>query len=101
MTVFPDDDGARIIVQDHGIGISKDAQEKVFEPFYRTDDSRSRATGGYGLGLSLTKSIIEAHGGTIQLQSEPGEGTIITIWLPAVPAQGKVKPQMSAMQQAS
>jgi signal transduction histidine kinase len=88
VTVFPDDEGARVVVADRGIGISPEAQKKVFEPFYRTDDSRSRATGGYGLGLSLTKSIIEAHGGVIQLTSSPGCGTTITMWFPHAPAQG-------------
>jgi|GEM_PF-509713 len=88
VTVFPDDNGARIVVSDNGIGIPPEAQEKVFEPFYRTDDSRSRATGGYGLGLSLTRSIIEAHGGTIQLNSTVGCGTTIMMWIPHAPADG-------------
>jgi len=90
VTVFPDDDGARIIVADQGIGISKEQQERVFEPFYRTDDSRSRATGGYGLGLSLTKAIVVAHGGTIKLESTPGVGTTINLWLPCEPKGSNV-----------
>lgn len=90
VTVFPDDNGARIVVSDNGIGIPPEAQEKVFEPFYRTDDSRSRATGGYGLGLSLTRSIIEAHGGTIQLNSTVGCGTTIMMWIPHALANGAV-----------
>lgn len=90
VTVFPDDEGARVVVADKGIGIPPEAQEKVFEPFYRTDDSRSRATGGYGLGLALTKAIVEAHGGTIQLQSTPGQGTTVTMWIPKTPAPGAV-----------
>jgi signal transduction histidine kinase len=85
VTVFPDDEGVRVVVADSGIGIPPEAQEKVFEPFYRTDDSRSRATGGYGLGLSLTKSIVEAHGGTIQLKSTVGSGTTINMWIPNTP----------------
>lgn len=88
VTVFPDDEGARLVVTDSGIGIPPEAQVKVFEPFYRTDDSRSRATGGYGLGLSLTKSIVDAHGGVIQLSSIPGTGTTVMIWLPEAPAAG-------------
>lgn len=90
VAVFPDDNGARIVVADQGIGISPEAQAKVFEPFYRTDDSRSRATGGYGLGLSLTKSIVEAHGGSVQLESEPGKGTTIMIWFPDEPGENSV-----------
>lgn len=91
VSVFPDDDGARVVVKDHGIGIPEEALHKIFEPFYRTDESRTRATGGYGLGLALTKSIIEAHGGTIQAESKEGEGTVITIWLPIVPIKGAVR----------
>lgn len=90
VTVFPDDNGARVVVSDSGIGIPPEAQAKVFEPFYRTDDSRSRATGGYGLGLSLTKSIVDAHGGVIQLTSTPGVGTSVMIWLPQSPAAGAI-----------
>jgi signal transduction histidine kinase len=90
VTVFPDDNGARVVVADTGIGISPEAQAMVFEPFYRTDDSRSRATGGYGLGLSLTKSIVDAHGGVIQLSSTPGCGTTVMLWLPGAPTAGKL-----------
>jgi signal transduction histidine kinase len=90
VTVFPDDEGARMVVVDQGVGIPADAQEKVFEAFYRTDDSRSRQTGGYGLGLSLTKAIIDAHGGAIRLRSTPGEGTTISMWLPKAPSPDAV-----------
>jgi signal transduction histidine kinase len=86
VTVFPDDEGARMVVTDQGVGIPEDAQEKVFEAFYRTDDSRSRETGGYGLGLSLTKAIIDAHGGAIRLRSRQGQGTTISMWLPKSPS---------------
>ena len=96
ISVFPDDDGVRIVVADRGIGISPEAQAKVFEPFYRTDDSRSRATGGYGLGLSLTKSIVEAHGGAIQLTSVLGEGTTIMMWIPNTPLPQPVLPDIKA-----
>ncbi len=82
VSVFPDDDGARVTVRDYGIGIPEESIDKVFEPFYRTDESRTRTTGGYGLGLSLTKAIIDAHGGTIRVESKMGEGTTIMIWLP-------------------
>lgn len=82
VSVFPDDDGARVSVRDYGIGIPEESIDKVFEPFYRTDESRTRTTGGYGLGLSLTKAIIDAHGGTIRVESKMGEGTTIMLWLP-------------------
>ncbi|MBS1912090.1 MAG: HAMP domain-containing histidine kinase [Bacteroidetes bacterium] len=96
VTVFPDDNGARVVVTDTGIGISLEAQAKVFEPFYRTDESRTRSTGGYGLGLSLTKSIVDAHGGVIQLSSSPGCGTTVMLWLPHAPAQGAAVRNLAA-----
>jgi signal transduction histidine kinase len=99
VTVFPDDDGARVVVADKGIGIPPEAQEHVFDPFYRTDDSRSRATGGYGLGLSLTKSIVEAHGGTIRLNSTPGMGTTVMIWFPRIPDPDAIARRIQAHSQ--
>jgi signal transduction histidine kinase len=76
------DSGATIAVQDHGVGIPPEDVLRVFEPFYRVDKSRTRSTGGFGLGLSLCKKIVTAHGGTINLQSELGRGTLVTISLP-------------------
>lgn len=93
VSVFPDEGGARIVVADQGIGIPPEDQAKVFEPFYRTDESRTRTTGGYGLGLPLTKSIVEAHGGTIRLDSTPGAGTTIMMLIPNAPDDGAVAPQ--------
>lgn len=77
--------GDRIVamVRDRGIGIRAEEQEKIFEPFYRTDSSRTRDTGGYGLGLHLCRKIVEAHGGTLALESEPGRGSSFTVSLPA------------------
>jgi signal transduction histidine kinase len=72
----------RISIRDHGPGISAEDQARVFEPFYRVDKSRGRDTGGYGLGLSLTKKIMTAHGGDILLTSEPGKGSTFTLQLP-------------------
>jgi signal transduction histidine kinase len=95
VSVFPDEGGARIVVADHGIGIPPEDRAKVFEPFYRTDESRTRSTGGYGLGLPLTKSIVEAHGGTIRLDSTPGEGTTIMMLIPNAPSDGAVAPAMT------
>ncbi|MCB0713939.1 MAG: HAMP domain-containing histidine kinase [Ignavibacteriae bacterium] len=98
--VFPDDDGVRIIVKDHGIGIPEEAIEKIFEPFYRTDESRTRTTGGYGLGLALTKAIIEAHGGTINAESREGDGTTVTVWLPSEPVEKVMMPEKRAKKKA-
>ncbi len=61
-----------IEIEDTGIGIDPDVLTYIWEPFYRADKSRSRNTGGYGLGLSLCKTIIEAHGGNIDIRSTPG-----------------------------
>jgi signal transduction histidine kinase len=55
---------------------------RLFEPFYRVDRSRSRETGGYGLGLSLCKRIMEAHGGSIAIASREGEGTEVSLFFP-------------------
>ena len=80
-----------IEVRDTGSGISPEDQPYIFERFYRADRSRSGATGGSGLGLSIVKAIIIAHGGTIRAESVPGAGTRILFTLPlvqdAVPAK--------------
>jgi signal transduction histidine kinase len=75
----------RIRVVDHGVGIGPDDLKKMFRPFFRADRSRTRATGGLGLGLLLVRRIIEAHGGTVDLESELGRGTVATIVLPSRP----------------
>lgn len=66
-------------VEDNGIGIPKEHQERVFERFYRVDKSRSKATGGTGLGLAIVKHIVAIHEAGIRLESEVGKGTVITI----------------------
>jgi signal transduction histidine kinase len=77
-------DGAKVIVAvaDRGIGISDDDQKRLFEPFFRVDRSRSRATGGLGLGLLLARRVVEAHGGTLAITSVLDEGTTATVTLP-------------------
>jgi signal transduction histidine kinase len=75
-------DSTTIIVRDQGIGIDASDLDKIFTPFFRTDRSRSRASGGVGLGLALTRRVIEAHGGTIGIASALGQGTTVTITLP-------------------
>ena len=71
-----------VSIIDYGEGIPKEALESIFEPFYRADKSRSKKTGGFGLGLSIVKQIIEAHKGSVEITSEEGKGTQATISLP-------------------
>ncbi len=76
-------DHVELCVRDHGEGIPAEHLERVTEPFYRADPARSRATGGIGLGLYLCRLIAEAHGGSLQIDSQPGCGTVVTVTLPA------------------
>ncbi len=69
-------------VRDNGIGVPKEDQPHLFERFYRVEKSRTTGTGGTGLGLAIAKELVEAHGGSIKLQSELGVGTEITVLLP-------------------
>ncbi len=69
-------------VSDTGAGIPADDLPKIFDRFYRADKSRTRATGGSGLGLTISKGLVEAHGGTIGVESELGEGSTFTLTLP-------------------
>ena len=69
------------MVEDNGIGIAAEALPHLFDPFYRADASRSRKTGGFGLGLSICKAIIDAHHGQIRIDSKPGKGTRVTVTL--------------------
>jgi len=77
-------DHVEIVVEDHGEGIPESALPHLFEPFFRADSSRSRKTGGYGLGLSLCKAIIDAHNGHIDVSSTPGKGTRVVVRLPVI-----------------
>ena len=78
-------DGAmvRLSVADQGIGITAEAQGRIFDRFYRTDDARAHAHKGTGLGLAICKWIVEAHHGRIEVQSKVGEGSRFTVILPA------------------
>ena len=72
----------KVTVEDTGEGIGADDLPYVFAQFYRAEKSRSRATGGAGLGLAIAKGLVEAHGGKITVESAPGIGSRFTIWLP-------------------
>ena len=78
-----EDNGVTVKIADTGIGIPEDALPHIFEPFYRVDQSRSRAVGGAGLGLPLVKDIVEKHGGEVAVKSEAGEGTTFILRFPA------------------
>ena len=82
VSCFKDEQYAVITIQDNGIGIPESELPFIFEPFYRIDKARRHNSGGYGLGMSLTKKIIEAHTGTITIESKPDSGTIVTIKIP-------------------
>jgi signal transduction histidine kinase len=76
-------------VQDTGVGIPKDAQEYIFEPFRQVNSAITRDNRGVGLGLSITKQLVELMGGRILLESEPGQGSTFTIILPINRAPGE------------
>jgi signal transduction histidine kinase len=84
VSVAQEGDHAVIRVTDHGVGIPEGDRERIFEPFFRVDRSRTKSTGGFGLGLSIAKRIVEAHAGTIAASSVLGTGTTFTVSLPRV-----------------
>ncbi len=79
--VFDKDDRIHLTFKDTGIGISKEQIDRIFERFYRVDESRNKKTGGTGLGLSIVKHIVERHGGFIHTESDIDVGTTIEIVL--------------------
>lgn len=77
--VFREEKKVVLRVSDTGIGIPREHQERIFERFYRVDKSRSKSTGGTGLGLAIVKHIVDLHGAQLNLQSEAGKGTVMSI----------------------
>ncbi len=69
-------------ISDDGPGIPRESLDRVFERFYRVDAARSREQGGTGLGLSIVKHIVQAHGGEVRAESDPGKGTTFRLTLP-------------------
>jgi len=82
--------GVEFIITDTGIGISTADQTKLFHEFTQVDGSLSRRHEGTGLGLALTKRLVDLHGGQIGVQSVPGTGSAFTVWLPLAPVRGEV-----------
>jgi len=82
LEVKPAGDRLLLSVADHGIGVAPAEQDKIFEKFYRAEDSLVHETKGSGLGLALIKHIMEAHGGRVELESTPGKGSTFTLSLP-------------------
>jgi two-component system phosphate regulon sensor histidine kinase PhoR len=78
----PTPEWAEIAVRDTGVGIPAESLPRIFERFYRVDDARSREAGGTGLGLCIARTIAEAHGGRIEVESVPGAGSTFTVRLP-------------------
>ena len=78
----PEGEMVRVSVRDSGIGIPKKDLPRLFERFYRVDEARSRDQGGTGLGLSIVKHIVQAHGGSVSVESTPGEGSVFSFTLP-------------------
>jgi signal transduction histidine kinase len=88
------DEYITISVTDHGIGVSRDEREKIFEKFYRVSTGLVHDVKGSGLGLSIVKHIVDAHRGLVTLNSKPGVGSTFTIYLPAEPAARPAEPEV-------
>lgn len=81
-----DDEFVEIAVADNGMGINPEEQQRIFERFYRVDYARSRSSGGTGLGLAIVKHVAAIHGGTVNVWSQPGQGSTFTLRLPRTSA---------------
>jgi signal transduction histidine kinase len=82
ITMRERDGMADVAIADTGVGIAAADLPLIFDPFFRADQARARDAGGAGLGLTLTRSIVDRHGGRVDCRSEPHRGTVITISLP-------------------
>lgn len=86
---------AHITVRDHGIGIPQDQLERIFDLFYRTEEAEARRMPGLGLGLYITRGIVERHGGRVWVESESGKGTNVSVVLPLAGPQPKDLPNVA------
>jgi len=85
VTVHPKENSVVLIVADTGIGIPLDEQRKIFDSFYQMDSTLSKNAQGTGLGLAMVRQIVELHGGTVSVTSEPGQGSSFIVTLPQAP----------------
>ena len=83
ITVIQENENVVITVEDNGCGIDDNDIQYIFERFYRTDRSRNRSTGGAGIGLTITRAIVQLHGGTIHVESKKGVGSLFKVTIPA------------------
>ena len=91
ITTSPAPNGfVELSIKDTGIGIPRKDLFRIFEPFYRTDQSRTRARGGTGLGLAIVSELVKLHGGKIAIRSAMGRGTTVIVQFPGTPAPAKV-----------
>ena len=81
--ISEDGSGTRFMIRDNGIGIEAEDIPNIFEHLYRADRSRTRSTGGSGIGLSVVKAIIEAHNGEVSVESRPGAGSTFEFYIPS------------------
>ena len=96
LSLRAEDGQAVLVVADDGPGLAPDVAAKVFEPFYRADKSRARQSGGAGLGLAIVAAIVEAHGGSVRLETAPGAGAAFTVRLPLASATTQPSPTGTA-----
>jgi len=85
VTLAGDGDSVQLVVADTGIGVAADEQGQVFSRFFRASTATQRAIPGTGLGLAISRALVEQHGGAISFASREGEGTLVTVTLPATP----------------
>jgi two-component system OmpR family sensor kinase len=82
ISLSTEDSVAKLAVADHGPGLAADDLDRIFEPFYRADPSRSRDSGGAGLGLSIVSAVVTAHGGHVKVHETEGGGATFEVELP-------------------
>jgi signal transduction histidine kinase len=80
-----------VSVADTGVGIAPEEQEKIFGPFYRAENPLEVEASGVGVGLTIARSLVEAHGGRMWVESEPGQGSVFYFTLPLWEKEGRIK----------